>query len=68
MKKVSFYNVRKKETVEINVENCIKCSYENETKTGKKVKRYAVKSEDEGTKLTKFISKDNFDSLECVEE
>ena len=67
MKKISFYNVRKKATVEIFEDKCTKCTYEKESKTGKKVIRYAVKAEEEGTKVTKFIGKADYDDLTCNE-
>ncbi len=61
---IEFYNVKKKEKVSINEADVKKHSYETTTKTGKKSVRYALKAVDEdGTKLTKFCSKADFDKL-----
>ncbi len=50
-----------KSSKEANVE---KKTYERTTKTGKTVTRYGLSAVDEdGTKLTKFCSKEVFDSL-----
>tara|TARA_E500000331_G_C17210722_1_gene693542 strand:+ start:831 stop:1049 length:219 start_codon:yes stop_codon:yes gene_type:complete len=64
---IEFYNVRKKAKVEIDESNVEVVIYNNTTKTGKKVTRYGVKAVDEdGTKLTKFISKVNADELQAA--
>ena len=61
---IEFYNVRKKKKVGIAENEVSRVVYERTTKAGKKVKRYGVKAVDEdGTKLTKFCSKDMYDSL-----
>jgi hypothetical protein len=61
---IEFYNVRKKIKVEIPSEEVKTAVYERTTKTGKLTTRYAVKAVDEdGTKLTKFCSKDTYDEL-----
>lgn len=62
---MQFYNVRKKETVEIDDSNVETVKYERTTKTGKQVTRYGLRAkDDDGTKLTKFCSKDVYDSLQ----
>lgn len=60
---IEFYNVKKKKKVKIDQSNVSKHVYEKETKTGKLSVRYALKAVDEdGTKLTKFCSKADYDS------
>ncbi len=61
---IEFYNVRKKTKVKIDESKVEKHSYEQTTKAGKKSVRYAFKAvDDDGTKLTKFCSKADHDSL-----
>jgi len=61
---IEFYNVKKKEKVQINEAQVEKHVYERKLKSGKMSKRYAFKAVDEdGTKLTKFCSKADFDAL-----
>jgi len=61
---IEFYNVKKKTKVQISEANVQKKTYERTTKTGKTVTRYGLSAVDEdGTKLTKFCSKEVFDSL-----
>jgi len=64
MKEVEFYNVKKKTKVQIAAELVEKKTYQMVTKGGKASKRYALKAVDEdGTKLTKFCSKTDYDKL-----
>ncbi len=61
---IEFYNVRKKKKVSISEADVEKHAYEKTTKTGKQSIRYALKAVDEdGTKLTKFCSKADYDNL-----
>lgn len=61
---MQFYNVRKKEKVEISGDNVKAVKYERTTKNGKTVIRYGVRAvDDDGTKLTKFCNKEVYDSL-----
>ena len=61
---IKFYNVRKKDHVEIEESSVKKEKYEKPTKTGKLSIRYALKAvDDDGTKLTKFCSKADYDAL-----
>lgn len=61
---IEFYNVRKKAKVSIPESKVKKVEYKSTTKIGKEVIRYGLKSVDEdGTKLTKFVSRDTYDSL-----
>ena len=56
MSTIEFYNVKKKEKVQVDVKKVTKTKYEKEAKNGKLQVRYAFKAEDDGTKLTKFCS------------
>ena len=61
---IEFYNVKKKSKVSIDESKVEKKTYESTSKSGKKITRYAFASVDEdGTKLTKFCSKEAFDSI-----
>ena len=61
---VEFYNVKKKLRVQISEDEVTPVSYESKTKTGKQLVRYALKAVDEdGTKLTKFCSKEVYDDM-----
>lgn len=61
---IEFYNVRKKAKVQIAADLVEKKEYTNTTKTGKEVTRYSFKAvDDDGTKLTKFCSKADYDKL-----
>ena len=62
---MEFYNVKARKSVTIADAKCEKVVYSRETTKGIQ-KRYAVRAVDsDGAKLTKFISKDTFDSLAC---
>lgn len=61
---IEFYNVKKKKKVSIDEASVAKHSYEKTTKTGKQSIRYALKAvDDDGTKLTKFCSKADYDKI-----
>jgi len=61
---IEFYNVKKKAKVQISPEKVEKKVYEKTTKNGKLSVRYAFSAVDEdGTKLTKFCSKADYDAL-----
>lgn len=61
---IQFYNVKKKTKVEISEDKVERKTYERVSKAGKTTIRYALAAVDEdGTKLTKFCSKDVYDSL-----
>lgn len=62
---MQFYNVKKRAKVEIPDEQIKKTTYEGR---GGQV-RYAVRAQDDdGTNLTKFVSKDTWDQLEAPKE
>ena len=61
---IEFYNVKKKAKVQIAESQVKGHIYEKTTKTGKKSIRYGLKAVDEdGTKLTKFCSKADYDKI-----
>jgi hypothetical protein len=61
---IEFYNVKKKKKVLVEESTVTKHAYEKVTKSGSLSIRYALKAVDEdGTKLTKFCSKADYDSL-----
>ncbi|MCL5094028.1 MAG: hypothetical protein M1355_02770 [Patescibacteria group bacterium] len=62
---MQFYNVRKRKRVEVSDEKIKKTVYESR----KGQKRYAARAvDDDGTMLTKFISKEMFDGLDVPME
>ena len=62
---MEFYNVKKSTKVEIAENQCEKVVYKRETAKGVQ-ERYAVKAvDDDGTHLTKFVSKDAYGKLKC---
>jgi hypothetical protein len=61
---IEFYNVKKKKRVQVAPEKVEKKIYKRILKSGKESIRYAFAAVDEdGTKLTKFCSKSDYDSL-----
>ena len=61
---IEFYNVKKKCKVKIKESSVEKVKFEKTSKDGSIRVRYAFKSIDEdGTKLTKFCSKADYDSF-----
>ena len=63
---MKFYNVKKKASVTIKDSECTKVIYKKETSKGVQ-ERYAARAVDkDGMKLTKFLSKADFDALKCV--
>ena len=60
------YNVKKKAKVKIDDSKCSKVIYSRKTKSGAIQEKYAVKAiDDDGTHLTKFITKAAYDALNC---
>lgn len=61
---IEFYNVKKRKKVQINESAINKVEYKRETDGGGVQVRYAFKAvDDDGTNLTKFCSKADYDSL-----
>jgi|SRR5689334_3139349 hypothetical protein len=65
---IEFYDVKKREKVQIDESDVTKTTYERQGKDGKTQVRYAFKAVNEGTKLTKFASKDDWDALDAPVE
>lgn len=62
---MKFYNTRSRETVEVPDSKCTKAKLERKTSTGVRT-TYIVKAvAKDGTKLTKFVSKDAYGALKC---
>ena len=60
------YNVKKKAKVKIDESKCTKVIYSKKTKSGAIQEHYAIKAvDDDGTHLTKFITKAAYDALKC---
>jgi hypothetical protein len=61
---IEFYNVKKKQKVKVDPSSVTKHAYEKVAKSGKLTIRYALKAVDEdGTKLTKFCSKADYEAI-----
>ena len=62
---MEFYNVKKRASVKVADAKCTKDEFKKKTSKGVQV-RYGVKAVDtDGTKLTKFVSKADYDALKC---
>ena len=62
---IEFYDVKLREKVQIPESEVRKTTYEREGKDGKKSVRYAFRATNQGTKLTKFASKEDWDALDA---
>ena len=62
---IEFYNVKKRKKVQINDSEIKKVEYKRETTKGVQV-RYAFRAQDDdGTNLTKFVSKADYDKVDA---
>mgnify|MGYP001266919741 CR=1 FL=1 len=62
---IEFYNVKKRKKVSINDSEIKKVEYKRETTKGVQV-RYAFRAQDDdGTNLTKFVSKADYDKVDA---
>jgi hypothetical protein len=64
---IQFYSVKAKKKVSVPEENVRKVRYERKTKSGTR-SSYALREEMSGQKLTKFVSKQDWDKLKVPEE
>jgi hypothetical protein len=64
---IQFYSVKAKKKVSVPEENVRKVRYERKTKAGSR-SSYALRAEMSGQKLTKFVSKQDWDELKVPEE
>jgi hypothetical protein len=62
---IEFYDVKRREKVAIPESGVHKTTYERPGKDGKTNVRYALRAENEGTKLTKFVSQRGWEALEA---
>jgi len=65
MNDVSFYDVKLRKNVSVPASDVKKTKYERPTKDGGTQVRYALKAEKDGSKLTKFVSKNDWDALDA---
>ncbi len=65
---IEFYDVKKREKVQIDESQVKKTKYEREGKDGKTNVRYALRAQNEGTNLTKFVSEADWKALDAPEE
>ena len=62
---IEFYNVKKRKKVSIDESEIKKVEYKRETTKGVQV-RYAFRAQDDdGTNLTKFVSKADYDKVDA---
>lgn len=61
---IEFYDVKKRAKVSVPMSMIKKKTYKRTTKNGSEQIRYAVVAEMDGSKLTKFVSKDTWDGLD----
>ncbi len=62
---IEFYNVKKRKKVSIDDSEIKKVEYKRETTKGVQV-RYAFRAQDDdGTNLTKFVSKADYDKVDA---
>jgi hypothetical protein len=62
---IEFYDVKLREKVQIPESEVKKTTYERAGKDGKTNVRYAFRAVNQGTKLTKFASKEDWDALDA---
>ena len=65
---IEFYDVRKKAKVQVPESAVRKVTFERQTKSGDTSVRYGFKAEYEGSKMTKFVSKADWDALDAPVE
>lgn len=65
---IEFYDVKLREKVSIDESQVKKTKYERPGKDGKTNVRYALRAENQGTKLTKFVSESDWKALDAPEE
>jgi hypothetical protein len=65
---IQFYDVKLRQKVSIPESAIRKTKFERTTKDGGTQTRYALRAVNEGTKLTKFCSRDDWEALNVPEE
>ncbi len=61
---IEFYSVKHRKKIGVPEEHVKRTTFTRTTKAGKTQVRYALVAEYEGSKLTKFVSKPDWDSLD----
>jgi hypothetical protein len=64
---IEFYDVKKRAKVSVSASQVKKTKYERPTKDGGTQVRYALKAEVDGSRLTKFVSKETWDQVSAPE-
>jgi len=65
---IEFYDVKKREKVQVPESAVRKVTYERQTKSGETSVRHGFKAEFEGSRMTKFVSKADWDALDAPVE
>lgn len=65
---ITFYDVKSRQKVGIPESEIRKIRYEKPTKDGGTSVRHAIRATYEGTNLTKFVSKEDWEALNVPEE
>ena len=65
---VTFYDVKSRQSVEVNDSDVTRTKYERTTKDGKIQVRYALRGKYEGRNLTKFVSEANWNATSAPVE
>ena len=61
---VSFYDVKTRQSVDVQDGDVSKTKYERKTKDGKTQVRYALRGKYQGRNLTKFVNQATWDSFD----
>jgi len=65
---IEFYDVKSRAKVSVPESAVRKVKYERVAKNGKTVVRHAFRGTHNGTNLTKFVSRDDWEALDAPEE
>ena len=65
---MQFYDVKTRQKVDVSDSDITKTTYTRTTKSGSTQTRYAVRAKYQGRNLTKFVSKETWDSLDVPTE
>ena len=68
MATIEFYDVKLREKVQIDETQIKRKKYVRETKNGNTQTRYAIRANNNGTNLTKFVSEATYNELDVPEE
>jgi hypothetical protein len=65
---IQFYDVKSRQKVNVPESQITKTKFERTTKDGSTQTRYALRAVHDGTKLTKFCSRSDWEALDVPEE